>query len=178
MKDTKTFLDEMEEMRRLFHNCKAYFPYMGEDAVGKSVLHTAPYYMKKGFPISFHFDKEIACEDRERNNGISRWINENFIVRLYALLEYYGVMSGIDQALDGWIEVDLLRRLRMILAHTTGKYNPEDKEQNLLMDKLIYFFKPDLEDPKEFPLDIDKVIDPLFEGCRRHIKAKAWSGKE
>ncbi len=45
----------------------------------------------------------------------SHWLNENFIVRLYAVMESHGLVGekiNIRKDLDGWEELDILRRLR------------------------------------------------------------------
>jgi hypothetical protein len=100
-------------------------------------------------------------------------LNENFIIRLFALLESYGIYSKIDKELEGSEEIDILRRLRMVLAHSLGKYHPNDPDQRKLVDRIIKRMGLRIDDPAEFPLDIDKVIDPLVRGCKTYIKAKS-----
>lgn len=58
--------------------------------------------------------KPLTKKDIQRNNEIGHWINENVVVRLCAILQSHSILSekvSIDKSIDGWKEVDLLRRL-------------------------------------------------------------------
>lgn len=96
-------------------------------------------------------------------------------MRLCAILESHGVLSEticIDQSIDGWKEVDLARRLRNVMAHTSGRYNPSNTDHKTLLGELVSRFKLSNTNRREFPLDIDKVIYPLFEGSKRYVRGK------
>jgi hypothetical protein len=148
---------------------------MAPGMVGSQQLSTAPFYWHKGFRITFSFNKPLTKKHIQKNNEIAHWINENVIVRLYAILESYRILSekiSIDHLIDGSKEVDLLRRLRNVIAHTSGRYNPNNADHKNLLKELISHFGLSNGNRKEFPLDIDKVIYPLFEGCKRYVQGK------
>ncbi len=168
-------IKEMDAQFKKFVNCRAHFPYLNESVLGKKQLVTAPYYMKKGFEIFFHFNQAITEEHIIKSNEIGHWINQNFIIRLYALLEYHQIVSkkiSIDQTIKGWEELDLLRRLRQFFSHTSGKYNPHDKDQKKLLQRLTKHFKLSLKNPRDFPISLDTVVEPLFKGCKEYVKGK------
>lgn len=131
--EVRKCLEEMDILKTNFTNCRAYFPNMTEENIGATGLITAPYYIKEGFNINFQFNIPLTKNDIQKNNDIAHWTNQNFIIRLCALLESYHILSNIDQNTDGWIEVDLVRRLRNKLAHSSGRYNSKNKDDKKLM---------------------------------------------
>jgi hypothetical protein len=177
----EALLNEMDEQKNIFTNVKAHFPTMNEAVLGKKELQTAPYYRSKGIYITFTLDRAITGDDIKQNNTITRWMNENYIVRLYALLEAYGIISDkmkIDTSIEGADDIDILRRLRDILAHGTGKYNPFDENQRKLVERMIVRYGIKAKDHlHEMPLAIDTIIDPLFNGCREYVQRVEKGGE-
>jgi hypothetical protein len=174
-------LKEMDEQKQIFTNVKAHFPHMNKRLLGKKKFSTAPYYKAKGFHLTFTLDRRITEDHIKQNNSITRWMNENYVVRLYALLEAHGVISekvNIDNSLEGADDVDILRGLRNIFAHSTGKYNPFSEKQRQLVDRMIVHYGLTLKDHlHEIPLDIDAVIDPLFNGCKTYVQRVVKGGE-
>lgn len=168
-------LKEMDILKGKFTNCRAYFPYVPDNLIGAREAFTAPYYIKRGFKIRFLFDKALTQEDVQRTNEIGHYINQNFIVRLCAMLESYHFLSNeilIDNTVAGWEELDMVRRLRNHFAHTSGRYDHRDQDQKKLVERLISYFDLGIVNPEDFPLSIGEVIDRLFEGCKRYVKGK------
>ncbi len=160
-------------------NIRAVFPHMTHKLINTSSFVTPPFYQMRGIKIGFSFSKPLQREDIDKMNSIGHWINECFVVRLFALLEHYGIVSNkqsIDKNLDGHDEVDILRRLRKIFAHTSGRYNPKKREERKLYQRIVDRFsvraKP-AETASQFPLSIDLVLLPLTRGCKRYVKALA-----
>jgi len=173
MRTIQSLLNEIDRQKNILYRVKAFFSYMSNDVIGCNMVGCGGYYRSKGLDVRIYFSRPITKEDVIQNNEISRWLNENFIIRLFALLESYGMYSKIDKELEGSEEIDILRRLRMILAHSLGKYHPNDPDQRKLVDRIIRRMGLKMGDPAEFPLDIDKVIDPLVRGCKKYIEAKS-----
>ena len=177
-KSMDTLLEEMDLLKTNFTYCRAYFPAMCNNMKGHSSLHTPEFYVAHlGFCITSYFDQPLTEERIHKNHEIGHWINQNVIVRLCALLESYHILSKticIDKSLRGWKDLDLLRRLRNHFAHGSGKYDSNDGEQRKLAQELICHFKlgNNLEDLTGFPLPIDEVIHPLFEGCKKYVQVK------
>ncbi|UCE36097.1 MAG: hypothetical protein JSW00_11125 [Thermoplasmata archaeon] len=171
----KTLLRDMEILKNNFINTKAYFPYMEENMLGKHNITTAPYYINEGLNIKFILNQPITKKHIKNNNEISGWINQNFLIRLYALLNSYNIISdkiSIDHSINGWKELDLLRRLRNIFAHTSGRFNSKKPDHKKLVNELISHFKIQVRIPNKFPIPIDIVCVPIYEGCMRYIQQK------
>ena len=173
--DIDTVLKDIDDLRDQFTNCRAYFPYMSMNHVGLSQISTAPYYISQGFKIQFNFSIPLTEYHIQKNNEIGHWINQSVIVRLYALMEYYGLVSNkikIDQSEPGWKELDILRRLRQIFSHKSGKHDPRNNMEKKLIQQIISHFNMSISDHNDFPLNIDEVIDPIFSGCKTYVRSK------
>jgi len=170
-------LSQIEAQLSKLLSTRAVFPHMKENLVGARHCRTAPFYRHHGFDITFTFATPLTAERIGEINEIGHWINQNYVVRLYALLESYGVISKtkhINTELDGHEEVDILRRLRNEFAHTAGWYDPTDPEEKQLRDRIIEHFSLNAETHPElrgkFPIPIDEVLVPLTEGCKRYAQ--------
>jgi len=173
--DKNELLEAIDILWKNFNNCRAYFPYMPKEAKGVKEARTAPYYIHQGFDIKFLFSEGITEEGVEKINEVGHWINQNAIIRLCAVLESFHIMSntiGINFDLDGAEQINIARRLRNCFAHSSGRYKADDNEHrktlNLMKDKLGI----SIDGRTDWPLSIDTVIQPLFEGCIKYVKEK------
>lgn len=157
-----------------FNNCRAHFPYIPKEAKGVNVAKTAPYYIKQGFDVSFEFLKGLSETDIEKINEIGHWINQNAIIRLCVVLESYHIISNsikINFNLVGAEHVNIVRRLRNCFAHSSGQYKPYDNEHKKTLDLMKKYLRIETNNNKKWPLSIDTVMQPLFEGCVKYVKA-------
>jgi hypothetical protein len=160
-----------------FNNCKAHFPYVPLAAKGAKKVRTAPFYIEQGFDIEFYFSKGISEEGIQRINQIGHWLNQNFIIRLCAILESFEVISKaetnkIDFKFEGAKHVNIERRLRNCFVHSSGRYDPTDKNHKKTM-QLIHDKLGVLTDGvADWPISIDKVLKPLYKGCVKYARQK------
>jgi hypothetical protein len=170
--DKAELINDMDDLWNNFLQVRATHPYMRPTHIGLTSYESAPYYKIKGLNFKVQFDKPLTKEDIERLNGLGYWVNQSVIVRLYALLEYYGVVSKkrkINIEFEGHEEVDILRRLRKYFAHT-GHYNETDREQKKIFDRIVTHFKLKSYDTDRFPISIDTVIEVIYKGTKRYIE--------
>ena len=180
MKPSGEIISEIDNQIDYLMNIRAMFPYITDDMVGKTEFPTAPYYQSFGYFVSFKFEEPLSTENIKEISRIGFWVNQNFIIRLCALLEYHAIIpregnGKIELHLEGGVEVDLLRRLRNALVHTSGRYNSNDRNEKKLYKNLVQRFSLDAENSskaKDFPLPIDKLLIPFAECCKRYILEK------
>lgn len=165
-------LADMEALWPSFVNCRVHFPYVDEGVIGKKCVPTAPYYIARGFRIAFVFSTPVSKAAVTRINEVGHWINQNFVIRLYALLDCHHLTESIDQAVDGWKDVDLVRRLRNYFAHGSGKYDRANKDHQRTMQELATHLGVDFSSESDFPLSINTVLEPLFKGCKKYVKGR------
>lgn len=167
-KDVKKLIETCQALWEDFNNCRAYFPNILPDMVGMKRVETAPYYKAQGFNINFIFNEGVSEKEIKRINRIGHWINQNFIIRLYAVLESYHIVSDsieIDFNLKGAQYLDLVRRFRNYFAHSSGIFKPSNIEHNKTIEVMNSILGIHTEGLTDWPLSIGTVLKPLFDGC-------------
>ena len=178
MNDIKSLLDQINLQYRYLLNTRSVFPYLDDSAVGRNIFRTAAFYRIEGFDVHFSFNRPLTETDVDRIRSVGHWINENYLIRLCALLEYYDIIpksenEKIDKDLNGSDELDILRRLRNKFVHKSGKYNSNNPKERKLYERIVKHFGVVLaKDPstaKQYPISIDLVIKPITEKCKEYI---------
>lgn len=162
----------MEEFQQLQRSLPLYT----EAGKGAKEATTAPYYIKQGFDVRFVFSEAITEEGIDKINEVGHWINQNVIIRLCAVLESYHIISNIiaiDFSLDGAEQVNIVRRLRNCFAHSSGKYRAHNRQHHRILELMRDKLGISIHGLSDWPLSVDKVIQPLFEGCRKYVRQKA-----
>jgi hypothetical protein len=173
--DVNKITGEIDLIWKLHLNVRSHFPYVRKEAIGKRIIESSAYYEMHGFSIKYNYNKPIEEKDVSYLNHLSNWINQNALIRLYALMNYCGFVSetiSIDQNIDGWKELDLLRRLRNHFAHTDGRFNTCDDEQLYLVKEIVDYFNLNKSTYDHIPINIDEVMEPIFDGCKRYLRKK------
>ncbi|MDD3102114.1 MAG: hypothetical protein PHE59_03145 [Patescibacteria group bacterium] len=158
---------EMDELWEMYKRCKSHHSYREDNVIGLKCIEPGEYYSNRN-KFSICYDNPITQEDKKENNKISNWINENFIVRLCSILDCYQICSNrqkIDHKINNWQDINFIRQLRNIFCHTTE--SNFDKKYQKIIKKIGEYLKLSKND---FGLSIDKVIEPLFNGCKEYIK--------
>ena len=177
MAQKKKFEQINKEMDILWTNLnknRGYFPCVDDSSVGAEVLLTPPYYRAQGINVVHKFEEPLSVEMKEELLRIGHWINQNFIIRLCALMESYHLISKtirIDFTLDGAKQLNIVRRLRNPFAHSSGRYNP-DKNDLKTMELMRDHLGISIEGCTDWPLAIDTVLERLLEGCRLYAEKK------
>lgn len=169
------FVELIDQQMQLLLHSRSVFPYMPDDAVGKSSFATGSFYRERGHDASINFGRPLSETERAAWNSIGHWMNQNFIVRLWSILDESGqAHPKIDKNVDGADEVDIIRRLRNKYGHSSGACNPSDPEDRKLKNRIIDHFglsEADFAD-EDFPIPIDKVLMPLAQGTKRYLAVK------
>jgi hypothetical protein len=175
MEFSKNIIRQIDEQLGYLHRTRAVFPFLPETLNGEKRFVTAPYYQGMGFTYIFEFATPLTLDFIKSHNDLAHWINQNFVVRLYAVLESNGLISQAIQIrpdLQGHEEVDIVRRLRNQFGHGPGNYDPTDPEKKKLFDRIRTYFNLSNEEISrsegKFPLPINQVLVPLAEGCKRY----------
>jgi len=157
---------------------RSMFPTMKEDLVGAYNVSTAPFYQLKGLAVKLQFTQPLTSETIEEINQIGRWINESYVIRLCALLEFHGIIPQkgqgcINKCMEGHEEVDILRRLRNELVHRSGQHNPDDRENRKLYERMVQHFSLKTKSSttaSKYPVQIDRLLQPLTSACKRYVQ--------
>jgi hypothetical protein len=176
----RNVIGQIDRQIAFLHQSRAYFPYLSPSLVGETEFPTAPYYQLRGFRVMFKFASPLTAEYIQEFNDLGHWINQNFLLRLFAILEAHGIISSsirIDPNADGHEEVDILRRLRNQFGHGSGRYDPGDPEEKKLYQRIVDHFHLTEHQHSEsegiYPIPIDQVLVPLAEGAKRYVQWKS-----
>lgn len=173
-KDTlNCIIKQIDEFRSFHVKVRARFPYLSESVIGTDSIKLPAFYKNEGIDLLLKFDREIDNSIREENNAIGHFANQNFILRLFAIMNYYGFVGdniSLVKESPGFQEVDILRRLRHIYAHSLGKFNPENDDHVKLKQVIQERFSLDVPDYDDFPLNIHAVIDAIIDGCKSYYR--------
>lgn len=160
-----------------FFKCRSHFPLITKEHIGRNIIPITPYYMRGGHKVTIAFDCPIDNKMYEEMLSTGHWINQNFIVRLCATLESFQVFSNkvkINHNLTGAQHIDIVRRLRHRIAHSSGRFNPEDKEDCKTLNVMNEILNRDYKTKgrTDWPMAIDFVLTPLRNGCIEYVKNK------
>lgn len=164
---------KIDELYGMFRAVRWIIQYVGPKYEGQKEVRWKSRIPSNEFWVTYNFDKPLNEETRSELNKISEYENQNFIVRLYALLQYEGLFkNGIDKTMNGHEHVLFLEELRHQFAHKPGKFNPNNKKSKKLRSDLFKFYKinPDDSLPDQFPLPKDIMIHPMVNGVKEYVE--------
>jgi hypothetical protein len=168
-------LADIKELLEILRRLREMFPSMKDDMIGKDKFRTA------GSDVTYVFSRPLKKPDIDSFNAVGHWVNESFIVRLFASLQGNHIVSGpIDRKLSGGEHVNIVKRLRDKIAHKScrNNYNPSDNEEKKLFHDIVNLYKIKGVDPErasQYPLSIDTVLLPMTEGCIAYVQARSGS---
>jgi len=165
-------LAEMEVLWKNFTTVRGALPYLRVDRVGQKKITSPHFYKSKGINLAIEFSKPLDASDIKRYNEMGYWVNQSFVIWLYALMEYRGVIKSIDMTNPNGEDVNLLRRLRKIFAHTNGRYDATDPKERKLFNAVINRYRPGIVDPERFNLQIDEVLERMYLGVRKYVETR------
>ncbi len=117
------------------------------------------------------FPTEITEEDVNQLNDAGYWVNQSLVIGAWALLEYHGFAGSLDKSRHGFEDVNILRRLRKVFAHTNGRYDSTNSEERRLFVRMAEYYQIRTVDMERFNLQIDEVLERMLEGVRSYVKA-------
>lgn len=181
MCDVEKICNQIDDLKDIYLRCKHIFPAMQSDMIGKTVFKTAPCYQSLGYNITINTGSPIDQNFIDRYMQIGNWINENAIIRLYGVMNYHNILSSeirINQHLLRWRDVDLMRRMRDVFTKTILNYEPNKPENIRLRNEVINYYNLNKNEYSEgeIPTPVNSVIQPMFEGCKKYVRAKLEGG--
>jgi hypothetical protein len=106
-------------------------------------------------------------------NGLGYWHNQNFVIRLFGIVNKYNILAYGKQ--QGEKIIVLLDKMRNnVGAHQSGSSLPSDdnafRQSLALIDEL---FNPQfkIEEQKTYPLAVDRVVEPLKTGIQEYVRS-------
>jgi len=82
---------EINTLLVYFKHSKAFFRYIGDNYVGKTEL--PPYNIALGYQQFIMFNNPITKDFQERHNSVGHYLNQNILIRLFAILNSNDVVG-------------------------------------------------------------------------------------
>jgi hypothetical protein len=145
---------------------------------GQTEFEAPEYYRQLGYTVSVKLSQPMTAEFIKGLFDLGHWLIENFVTRMWAILESNQIVSKtgkIDQALENWRDVDLLRRLRNKIGHGSGTYEPADADKKKLFDAIVQYYNvPEgysYFEVEKYPIGVKQVLVPMAHGCKKYAAA-------
>ncbi|MFO7445170.1 MAG: hypothetical protein R6W90_02340 [Ignavibacteriaceae bacterium] len=156
-------IEQINLIHNLFVESRAAFPYYSLDG-------QPPLISGSRTSIFIHPPTPMTNNDKIYRNNIAHFQNQNFLVRLFAVLQYHGVYNNFDKSLPGATGLDILKRLRNEFGHGLGLYNPKNQRDRKLMKDIIDHFTFEKKGYLDYPLNKDILIKGIISESKIYIK--------
>ncbi len=103
--------------------------------------------------------------------GVGYWHNQNYVIRVFGILDSYGIMKyGKDNKIKVICLIDKLRN--NVGAHSSGKNisRRNDLKKSLALINELFRTNHDIENATEYPLAIDHVLLPMKDKVLEFIR--------
>lgn len=166
MLKNKTFtkseiLEQINSINFIFRKSRSAYPYLADKHIGKTGIVSFD-------RTEFHFIQPLSRETQIETNKIGHFLNQNFIVRLFAVLQYYGIFNNLDEI--KYKRLTILKGLRNKFGHSLGTYNPENSKDRKLLQQMIAVFNLPKKNYKDFPISVDTVINSVIQEAKQYVK--------
>jgi hypothetical protein len=161
-----------EEIQRQWENhlvTRAAFPV--DAARSGSKYRSRGFYRHHGADLSIEINEPQSPLIRRALKDLPHWLNQNFIIRLFGVLDESNVITAGKETKNPFTEI--VAELRHLVgSHTSGYPNPEGKK----FRKVTALIKSsldcdiDLGSVRDFHLDIKKVLRPLKDECINFVR--------
>ena len=126
------------------------------------------FYVKRGVEIKVSFRNPLTPVMQRALAGVHQWLNQNYIIRLYGILDQYKVIQvGKESTEPKGKHIKILYKLRpKVGAHSSGYRNSKDYDARKLTKLIRENYDPYIGDDQgqHYNLAIDTVLYKLKEG--------------
>lgn len=171
--DARAGIEAIDSLWKAFFLTRSLFPRMDESLAESGAQWWEPPGFYDESPYLLIVSKwPVTDADVAENNRVAHWLNENFLIRLYAILEVFDVVKIDRPEAPGYDQYKVVRALRNKLAHgSSGRYDKsksEDREALERLKRICPEFTPPERYGGRFDLSISAVLWPLVVGVREY----------
>lgn len=165
----KEIREEIERQWSLHLISRAAFPSKIKKRYPK--YKSPPYYSSKGIELSIEYNY-IDQNLLQSLDGIGHWLNQNFVIRLFGILNEHNV--DVSGKIDENEFTKIVAYLRQkVGAHSKGKRNPQNAEAKEVTNLLRKHFDEgiDRKDVEQFNLTVNTVLYGLKDECISYVES-------
>ena len=137
-----------------------------------SQYESPPYYKSKNVVLLVCRPQPLPAVMVRGYSGVGAWANQNYVIRLFGILEGHGVIRAGKNTKNPYTEIVSLLR-NSVGAHSRGQKNSRRSETRratrLIQEHLDDRVLPEMI--KTFNLSIDSVLERLKDGCQQFVSS-------
>jgi hypothetical protein len=156
---------EICQLEQLFQETRSNYPHIDEQYIGKTPILR---FTVGNNVVYINYEKPITKEFRDLNNKIAHFHNQNFIVRLFSVLNHYQIFKNLK--ISDSPELYVLKRLGKIYCNSSGNYDKDNIDHRNLMRRMIKTFNLEDKIYDYFPISIDTVINQIIKASINYAK--------
>jgi hypothetical protein len=148
---------------------RAVFPsYFPQNETYKS----PSFYAKEGFSFTVKLPEKKSKSFRKGADGLTNWHNQNYVIRLYGLLEKYQILYSGRLAYNNKLMILLYELRPKIGAHSSGRKAHDKKHLRKATDLINELFDKDVDANavQHYSLPVDSVLLPMKEMAIEFVK--------
>jgi hypothetical protein len=140
-----------------------------------SEYQSGDFYKEQGVKMNVSFPSPLTPVMQCALEGIHQWLNQNYIIRLYGILDQYKVIQAGKESTEPISKpINILYQLRQkVGAHSSGYRNPRSNDARRLtriIQENIDLSIGD-EQARHFNLAIDTVLFEIKQGCVEFVQS-------
>lgn len=174
--------NEIEKQWKYLLFTRSVFPYNLTKSLPR--YKSPPFYKNHGINFIIEIPEPFIETMKPDLEGINHWLNQNFIIRLFGILDEKNIITAGKQLSNPFSEILALLR-HQVGAHTRG-YRKQNKNTAKKVTRLIIKYLDDRvlpDDIERFNLTIDTVLMKLKDECITFVyslegKKKPEKGKK
>ena len=171
--ETAQLLDEMSEQWEYHLLVRSIFTWKLGDHVasGNRKFVSPPWYRIRGAAFKYEIPDPPAAIMARRLSGVGAWLNQNYVIRLFGLLDGKGIIkAGINRGEKSILLLKILRN--EVGAHSSGKRPKPDRAKKAAhLIKELYGHPTTVGEVRTYSLSVDNVLEPLMLGCRGFVQS-------
>jgi hypothetical protein len=143
-----------------------------------SEYESGKFYAEHGVQLKVSVPVSLSPIMQRGLEGIAHWLNQNYIIRLYGILDEYKIIKAWKQSEsqdkdDPCIEILYLLRPK-VGAHSRGYRNPKKSDVQKVTRLIQKHLDSSVEDEsvRHFLLAIDTVLYNLKEHCKDFVRSR------
>lgn len=144
----------------------SYFP-------SHNTYKSPPFYSRLGLKFTVTLPERKTAAFKRGAEGLTNWLNQNFVIRLYGLLERYHIMYSGRKGYKNELMILLYELRPKIGAHSSGRLANDRKHLRMATELINKLFNKDIvvEDVQHYSLPVDSVLSPMKDMAIGFVKS-------
>ncbi|GHN02376.1 hypothetical protein WSM22_38650 [Cytophagales bacterium WSM2-2] len=131
------------------------------------------FYSMRGLKFKISLPENKTKEFLKGADGLSNWLNQNYVIRLYGILEKYRIMYSGRKAYNNKLMILMYELRPKIGAHSSGRSATDKAHLRKATDLINELFDRNIDSNQvqHYMLPVDTVLAPMTELALQFVKS-------